>query len=247
MEYLIIVNQPLCVKHKLNLFQGAQLEFLAKLSTWATSIIHEKEVYYNITFEKISEELPLVFSTSNKAYRCFLELKKKGLIEQIKVGRNQHNYVRLSTKGKKLLRFDKNNEPRQGSTNPSTRFDKSDEPQKTATPIVNTENVEKGSTNPSTYHNQLTNNHIYIDFSAYHFLYKNAPSEVEIWEMQNKKDIPDFEKFLEFFEIKVEEEEIEYSVKKLMGRLKRLKFSWKGSFTVIKNNEQPTIKRKRIG
>ncbi len=248
MEYFVTVNQPMCIKHGLNYQQGAQLEFLGKLSTWATSFIQDKEVYYNITFEKIKEELPVIFQTANQAYRAFLELKKRGFVEQIKVGRSQHNYVRLSVEGKKVLRVDENNEPRQGSTNPSTRFDKNNEPQKGLKPLVNTGGTKKGSTNSSTYHNNQLTNTSERDARAWDFLLCKNALEMEAWQMQNK--IQDFEKFKEDFNDTVDIENHPYEYKILKARLNKYARNWIANgnrFKVIKTSSEPVLKRKRIG
>ncbi|CAL2095818.1 conserved protein of unknown function [Tenacibaculum sp. 190524A02b] len=248
MEFVILLNQAMCCKYNLTFQQGVQLEFLGKLSTWATSIVYEKEIYYNITFEKISEELPIVFSSSNKAYRAFLELKKKGFIEQVKVGRTQHNYVRLSAKGKRVLRFDKNNEPHQGSTNLTTRFDKNNEPQKTAVSVAVTESVVQGSTNTSTYHNQLTNISE-RDARAWDFLKDKKTYEMEVWEMQNKTQIENIEKFKSDFNDTVDVEQLVYDGKVLLARLSKYTRNWitnSSRFKVLKS-ETPSVRRKRIG
>lgn len=248
MEYSIIVNQQMCVKYRLTYFQGALMEFFGKLSTWADAFTFEDGVYYNISYGKIVRELPVIFSSDDKVYRITKSLVKLGYVEQRKKGKDQKNFIRLSTKGKRILRVGKNPEACQGSGKIPTRVVKNPEPQKNAVDYVTSEVVNQGSGKIPTNHNQYTSNHIYIDFSAYQFLQKYAKSELEIWEMQNKKSIKDFERFLEYFEIKVEEEEIEYTVSKLLGRLKRLKFNWAGDLKVVKAmNDEPTIKRKRIG
>jgi hypothetical protein len=248
MEYHIIVNQQMCVKYKLTYLQGALMEFFGKLSTWADAYTFEDGVYYNISYGKIVRELPVIFTSEDKVYRLTKTLVKLELIEQRKKGKDLKNFIRLSVKGKRILRFGKNPEACQGSGKIPTRFVKNPEPQKNAVSPENKEILNQGSGKIPTNHNQYTNNHIYIDFSAYEFLQKNAQSELEVWEMQNKKSIQDFDRFLEFFQIKVEEEEIEYTVPKLFGRLRRLKFNWSGDLKIVKTiNEQPTIKRKRLG
>jgi hypothetical protein len=95
--------------------------------------------------------------------------------------------------------------------------------------------------------NNNNNNKIYTDFSAYQYLKKNHNAILDDWEKQNKKSIPNYNEFLEYFEIKVEEEEIKFTATKLLGRLKRLKYNWKGVNKTNSFNDQPIIKRKRIG
>ncbi|MCG7502414.1 hypothetical protein MHM83_11070 [Tenacibaculum sp. Mcav3-52] len=248
MEYSIVVNQQMCVKYKLSYQHGVLMEFFSKLSTWAVAENFEEGVFYNISFGKIADELPIVFKSSDRAYRFTKELKDKGYVESKKLGKNQKNFIRLTAKGKQVLRVGKNPEASQGSGKIPTRFDKNPEPQKNAESLDIKESVSQGSGKIPTNHNQYTSNQIYIDKSAYEFLQKTATQKLEVWEMQNKKYISNYEKFLEYFEIKVQEEEIEFTVNKLLGRLKRLKFNWQGDFKVIRSNDdQPSIKRKRIG
>lgn len=64
--------------------------------------------------------------------------------------------------------------------------------------------------------------------SAYAFLEKYNPIELESWVMQNRREIGDFDSFLEFYEIKVEQEELPFRYHTLFGRLKQLKYNWKG-------------------
>lgn len=248
MEYSIVVNQQMCVKYKLSYQHGVLMEFFSKLSTWAVAKNFEDGVFYNISYGKIIEELPIVFSKKDTVSRWVKQLKDKGYVESKKLGKNQKNFIRLTAKGKQVLRVGKKSEPCQGSEKNPLRVGKKSEPQKNVESLDIKESVNQGSEKNPTYHNQYTSNQIYIDKSAYEFLQKTATQELEIWEMQNKKYISNYDKFLEYFEIKVQEEEIEFTVNKLLGRLKRLKFNWQGDLRVIKKTDnQPSIKRKRIG
>jgi hypothetical protein len=62
--------------------------------------------------------------------------------------------------------------------------------------------------------------------SPYVFLKKENQSDLETFEMQNKKSFPDFEKFVENFNSKVIEEQLEFIPKILLARLRRLNTNW---------------------
>lgn len=65
-----------------------------------------------------------------------------------------------------------------------------------------------------------------IKENAYSFLKINSPEELEIFEMQNKKSIPDYKEFKEYFNNKVEIEELKFKPGILLARLRNLKNSW---------------------
>ena len=65
-----------------------------------------------------------------------------------------------------------------------------------------------------------------INITAYNFLKNNSPSELEVFEMKNKKTFSDYEKFIDNFNNKVILDEIEFKVPKLMARLNNLNSNW---------------------
>jgi DNA-binding PadR family transcriptional regulator len=83
---------------------------------------------------------------------------------------------------------------------------------------------------------------------AMSFLMKTNPIEMDAWLMQNRKSISNFKGFLEYYEIVVQQEELDFTFNQLFGRLRKLRFNWK-STKKIRGHEQdiPTIKRQRIG
>jgi DNA-binding transcriptional regulator GbsR (MarR family) len=90
---------------------------------------------------------------------------------------------------------------------------------------------------------------IYIDFSAISFLIKNAEERFKVFEMQYKKTITDYTFFLKYYETKVQEEELVFTVNKLLGRLNRLALNWNTSsktngYSTTSSN--PLIKPKRL-
>lgn len=64
--------------------------------------------------------------------------------------------------------------------------------------------------------------------TAYNFLYQQNPIELESFEMQNKKSFPQgsYKNFIENFNCKVIEEDIEFTERKLFARLRRLNSNW---------------------
>jgi hypothetical protein len=247
MKYNIVVNQKVCVDQGITFKAGALLDLFSELSSWATAETFEDGVYYFLAYNKIMAELPLVFTSKRTVSRFVAELKEKKFVEQRKKGKNLDNYIRLSGAGKSLLRFAKNGESSQGSPKMATTLAKNGEPLKGVQYPTVVKKVNQGSPKMATNNNNNTINNIYIDFLAYQFLQKNAKMEIDVWEMQNKKSIDNYKNFLEYFEIKVEEEDLEFTIKKLMGRLKRLKFNWKGDKQTNSFNDQPVKKLKRIG
>jgi hypothetical protein len=247
MKYNIVINQKICVEQEITFKAGALLDLFGELSTWANPAVFEDGIYYQLAYNKILTELPLVFKTKDTMYRFVKELKDKGLIEQRKKGKNLVNFIRLSAKGKDALRFGKKPEAFEGSEKNPTTFGKISEAVKTTKSLTVVKKLVQGSEKNPTYNNTTTNNNIYIDFLAYQFLKKNAKEQLDVWEMQNKKTISDYKSFLEYFEIKVEEEELEFTINKLLGRLKRLKYNWRGDSKNASFNDQPIKKAKRIG
>lgn len=99
-----------------------------------------------------------------------------------------------------------------------------------------------------TSNNNTSNNKENIYISPYLFLKKNNSIEIDIWEKENKKEIPDYKKFIEYFDLKVQEDKIDLDVNKLFSRLKRLKFNWNPRETNNKSfNDLPIKQMKRIG
>lgn len=81
-----------------------------------------------------------------------------------------------------------------------------------------------------------------IKENAYNFLIQKSPQLIEIFEMQNKKSILNYDKFIEFFNNKVEIEELKFKPKILMSRLINLKNNWNDNKS--KENETKKTIRK---
>lgn len=85
--------------------------------------------------------------------------------------------------------------------------------------------TEEGYSEKCEDNNTYINNTIESN-SALAFLIKNAPSMYEVFEMKFKKQIQDFEKFKTLFNYKFDEEDLEYSVKKINARLNRFAINY---------------------
>lgn len=72
---------------------------------------------------------------------------------------------------------------------------------------------------------------------AYDFIKKEKQSELEIFEMQNKKSFPDYEKFIENFNNKVVMEQLEFEPNVLLARLRMLNTNW---------DKKPKLEKKEI-
>ncbi|MFD0763005.1 hypothetical protein ACFQZW_13015 [Lutibacter aestuarii] len=157
MRYNIIINQLQCVKYGLNEKQGALMDLIGQLNTWADSEIIANKVYYNLSYSKIIAELPLIFKVKDTVYRSVLILKKIGLIEVKKIGRSNKNYVRLTPKGKLYFRVGNKSEPKQGSEINPSRVGNKSEPQNQSLKPDYKYVAEQGSEINPTYNNNTTN------------------------------------------------------------------------------------------
>jgi hypothetical protein len=116
----------------------------------------------------------------------------------------------------------------------------------TRLPLVKNNRVPLAKISNNNINNNKENN-IYKGFKAYQYLKNNYESKIDEWEKQNKKSISNYSTFLEYFEIKVQEEQIELSPNKLLGRLSRLKYNWKPRESYNSYDNLPVKKYVRIG
>jgi hypothetical protein len=112
-------------------------------------------------------------------------------------------------------------------------------------PLVKISNNNINNKKENNINNNKENN-IYISFKAYQYLKNNYRLKIDEWEKQNKNSISNYSNFLEYFEIKVEEEQIELSLNKLLGRLSRLKYNWKPRDSFNSYDNLPVKKFRRI-
>ena len=96
MKFTININQKIAQRFKLKLTEACLLDFIVELPSWGREIYIDGKVWYFCSRNKVVEELPLVFKSSDRVYRLFKELTEKNIILYRKY------------EGKDVVRFDKN-------------------------------------------------------------------------------------------------------------------------------------------
>lgn len=115
MRYVVTINQKQCIQSKVSLSEGALMDLLNQLGSWADDEIISGKTYYFLSRSKVIEELPFFFKKLDTVYRNFKSLESKKFIEyQIK---NKRDYVRLTPLGKRWNSTSKNSD-----FNPPTDF-----------------------------------------------------------------------------------------------------------------------------
>ncbi len=74
--------------------------------------------------------------------------------------------------------------------------------------------------------NVTVKDNIYHIEDVYEFLKEKETSEIEVFEMQQKKSFPDFSLFVKYFNNVVIKEELEWKPKVLLARLRMLNDNW---------------------
>lgn len=88
----------------INIIQGALVDLINQASSWAKAVVIDGVTYYWMSFGKVCEELPSVFSKEDTVYRQYKVLKEKGIIEHFKM--DGKDYVRLTEKGCEWNKFE---------------------------------------------------------------------------------------------------------------------------------------------
>ena len=106
MRFSTYINNQKAIEWGLNANQAALFDLLNQASSWAEEIIVDGVVYYWVSRNKVLEELPLFYKTSDTVYRHFSELDEKGLIIYLKQGKHgDKDLIRLTEKGKSWNEF----------------------------------------------------------------------------------------------------------------------------------------------
>ena len=106
MRFSTYINNQKALEWGLNANQAALFDLLNQASSWAEEIIVDDVVYYWVSRNKVLEELPLFYKTSDTVYRHFSELDEKGLIIYLKQGKHgDKDLIRLTEKGKSWNEF----------------------------------------------------------------------------------------------------------------------------------------------
>lgn len=114
MRFTSTINNVRLLDWDINITQGALVDLINQASSWAKAVVIDGITYYWMSFGKVCEELPSVFTKEDTVYRQYKVLKEKGIIEHFKM--DGKDYVRLTEKGCEWNKF----EPiRESEKNPS--------------------------------------------------------------------------------------------------------------------------------
>ena len=106
MRFSTYINNQKAIEWGLNANQAALFDLLNQATSWAEEIIVDGVVYYWVSRNKVLEELPLFYKTSDTVYRHFAELDEKKLIVYLKQGKHgDKDLIRLTEKGKSWNEF----------------------------------------------------------------------------------------------------------------------------------------------
>ncbi len=101
MKYNGNINYIKCLEFGLNLSQWAVMDLMTHLSTWAEWKDIDGEIYYYLSTQKMTQELPLISENKNTFLKILKNLKEKELIEH-KIYWNKW-YYKLSEKWKTFV------------------------------------------------------------------------------------------------------------------------------------------------
>ena len=104
MRFTSTINNVRLVEWEINITQGALVDLINQASSWAKPVVIDGVTYYWMSFSKVCEELPAVFSKEDTVYRQYKVLKEKGIIEHFKM--DGKDYVRLTEKGCEWNKFE---------------------------------------------------------------------------------------------------------------------------------------------
>ncbi|EPY99678.1 conserved phage C-terminal domain-containing protein [Mannheimia haemolytica] len=104
MRFTSTINNVRLVEWDINITQGALVDLINQASSWAKAVVIDGITYYWMSFGKVCEELPAVFSKEDTVYRQYKVLKEKGIIDHFKM--DGKDYVRLTEKGCEWNKFE---------------------------------------------------------------------------------------------------------------------------------------------
>lgn len=91
-------NAPFCLLNGLNQSQGIIFDWLLKATHWAEKVQLEDGLYYWVSRTLVCEQLPLVTTKENTAYKHYKQLAAKGVIIFKKDGKK--DLIRFTSKAK---------------------------------------------------------------------------------------------------------------------------------------------------
>lgn len=123
MRFTSTINNVRLLDWDINITQGALVDLINQASSWAKAVVIDGVTYYWMSFGKVCEELPSVFTKEDTVYRQYKVLKEKGIIEHFKM--DGKDYVRLTEKGCEWNKFesirDSEKNPSAGNQSEQTR------------------------------------------------------------------------------------------------------------------------------
>ena len=106
MRFSTYINNQKAIEWGLNANQAALFDLLNQAVSWAEEVIVDGVVYYWVSRNKVLEELPLFYKTSDTVYRHFADLDEKKLIVYLKQGKHgDKDLIKLTEKGKSWNEF----------------------------------------------------------------------------------------------------------------------------------------------
>lgn len=156
MRFNVNINQGKCKKHSLTVGEGALMDCLNQLSSWANDVVLDGKTYYHISRNKVIEELPFFYKQPDTVYRSFKSLEKKELIEY----RTHHrkDLVRLTALGKGWNKLGNKSELTPNSEmNPTKLGNESELTDTTSSPINPKKSANNSEMNPTYNINNTTN------------------------------------------------------------------------------------------
>lgn len=150
MRFTSTINNVRLAEWGINITQGALVDLINQASSWAKAVVLDGVTYYWMSFGKVCEELPSVFSKEDTVYRQYKVLKEKGIIEHFKM--DGKDYVRLTEKGCEWNKFepirDSEKNPSVGNQSEQTRKKIRESSEKNPTDNNNNNKYNQDQNNP---------------------------------------------------------------------------------------------------
>ena len=83
MKFNLNINQVFCQKYNLTFQEGAVMDIMSHLSSWASGKEIAGEIYYYFSAKKMCEELPILALKERSMLAVVKKLKDKGLLDHI--------------------------------------------------------------------------------------------------------------------------------------------------------------------
>ncbi|MGG5617007.1 hypothetical protein ACPDHD_11875 [Myroides odoratimimus] len=215
MKFNININQKAIIDNKLGLdvVDASIIDFLHvfSLSTEIIKVPFENDIYFYFSHKKIVDDMPILALKKDSVYRRLKKICDLGLMKQHPNSKELRMTLYAFTSRVQLLFFSDNGY-------------KSDTTDENPIPIGDLSDTSSDKS-PMNY-NIIDNNINNRDKGALEFLKENSFSLYESFEMRFKKQISDFDKFCELFDLKFDEEDLEYTVKKINSRLTRFAINY---------------------